>query len=582
MSSSAVPTGYPAPNSPPTGVMPPTVHAAVERTKLYYGGQGQPAKGPDNPSADYTAMLPIWKKVTTFDGGVDQMRKSAKDYIPKFPMEDDGDYKTRIEAAPFTNVWEDIASGLAGKPFSREVQFEDPDEVDERFKDLYEDIDGRGNNLHVFAEEWFREGLDYAIDWVLVDYTKLPPLSPGRFRSVAEEQALGARPYWVRIAAINVKAVYSNMVNGKEVLTYFRYYEPVTIRDGFEEKVAERYREYSREPIVDPNSGQTVDYTPAAWRVLEKKKDEQGREYWAVLDEGTIPIGRIPLIPFCIAKRRGNGWAVRHPLKSLIDMQMDAFLQECNLRNMEMLTCYPMLTANGVAQPTEQNPEPGQQAKPIKVPVGPRAVLWAPPNPAGGQPGSWNFIEPSGESYRNLQAKLETSWKNMREIGMQPLAESNITVITSANVSVKAKSALQAWALRFKDALEQAFVLTALWLGKSEDEAPGLDVYKDFGVDLQGGEVVDNLLKAQEQGQLSGETLRAEMKRRNILSENFNEEDEVERIANEMVSMTEDGIDPVTGQPLDEEPEPDGDPADPAAFDSADDIDDKTIAGLFS
>lgn len=553
MSSGALPTGYPLePGAAATGTLVPTTNAAVAQAVKYYGGTDANAKGPDNPSADYVAMLPTWEKVAAFDGGVEKMRKVASKYLPKFELEDDGDYKVRTNSSPFTNVYEDIASSLASKPFSREVQFEDPDKVDEAFLDLYEDIDGRGNNLHAFAEVSFREGLDYAIDWILVDYTKLPPLSPGRARSVAEEQALGARPYWVRVSAMNVKAVYSDMINGKEVLTYFRYYEPVTVRSGFEEVLSERYREYSRDAIIDTRSGQVINYTPAVWRVLEKKKDEKGQFYWEQIETGDVTIGIIPFVPFVISKRRGNGWSFKHPLQPLIDMQVDAFQQESNLRNMELLTCFPMLTANGVAPPQDPNALPGAPQKPPKVPVGPKSVLWAPPPPGGGPVGSWAFIEPNGESYKNLDGKLQTTWRNMREIGMQPLAESNVTVITSANVSVKAKSALQAWAYRFKDTLEQAMVITALWLGKSAEEAPGVDVYTDFGVDLQSGEEVANLLKANEQKQLSGETLRAEMKRRNILSGNFDEAEEVQRISDEMLSMAEDGIDPVTGRTITE------------------------------
>jgi hypothetical protein len=45
----------------------------------------------------------------------------------------------------------------------------------------------------------------------------------------------------------------------------------------------------------------------------------------------------------------------------------------------------------------------------------------------------------------------------MRNLGRQPLATANLTVVTTANVSMKAHSAVQAWALLLKDALEQAW-----------------------------------------------------------------------------------------------------------------------------
>jgi hypothetical protein len=550
------------------------------------GAQG-PKPGPDTTSGDYKLMKPLWDKVTAFAGGVDAMR-SCDQYLPRFELESDEDYKTRRATTPFTNIYEDISGSLASKPFSREVQFEDPDDVDERFKDLYEDIDGQGNNLHVFSEHLFQGGIDNAVDWILVDYTKLPPLPEGRTaRSQSEEAQLGARPYWVHVSGPRVLAAYSDMVRGKEVLVHVRISEPTLVRDGYGESVKQRVRIFERLAFKDGN-GQT-DYTPATWRVEEKTKPEKtGAEAWEQMEDGPVPIGIIPMVPFRTGRRTGSGWAVKPPLGKLVDMQLDAFLQESNIRSIELLSAFPMLTGSGVAPPPA--PDPALVATGAKMGprlyVGPRAVLYAPPQPGGGPPGEWKFIEPTGENIKVLSAELDKTWANMREIGMQPLAEANITVITSANVSVKAKSALQAWALRLKDALEQAFVITSLWMGeKDPDKAPGVDVYKDFGVDLQSGKELDVLNTAAQNGKLSGETLRFEMKRRNVLSDNFNEEEEVLRIANEAAAAAEpvegeEDMDPTTGKPL-EEDDPEADPIDPGSFKKEGDIDDATLRKLF-
>lgn len=587
---SGIPSGLPDPKTPATGMMVPTVQAAVARTSMYYVPK-QDEPGPDTPTADYSTMAPLWKKVVAFATGAEGMRKVAKDYLPKFADEDTADYQDRIDNSPFTNVYDDIVSGLASKPFSREVQFEDPDDVDPDFIKLYDDIDGRGNNLHVFSEISFREGLENAVDWILVDFTKLPPLSPDEApRSLAEEQQLNARPYWVRVAAINVKAVYSAMVGGKEILTHVRFYEPAVVRNKFGEEVKERYRIFDREPYTD-RRGQTA-YLPATWQVLEKQKDDRGNVVWVEVDAGTVDVELIPMVPFVVSKRIGNGWAFDAPLSKLADMQIDAFRQESNLRNVELLTCFPMLTANGVAQPMEAG-APGQPSRPAKIKVGPRAVLFAPPQNAGGPPGSWAYIEPSSESVNGLYSRLSEKWDNMREIGMQPLAEASITVITSANISTKAKSALQAWTLRFKDALEQAFVITALWMGKTKEDAPGVDVYKDFGVDQQSDAALTALLTANQQKELSGETLRAEMKRRNVLGDSFNEEEEKERLAEEAANALEqdgaaagageDDIDPVTGKALDPANDTGGEDnsLDPSNIEDPSEIDDDTLAKFF-
>lgn len=569
--------------------------ATVQRLVQVYGPGDQGKPGPDTPSSDYNKMKCNWDKVDTIAGGVEAMRAAGERYLPKFSLEDDDDYKDRKSTTPFTNMYDDIVSSLCSKPFTREVQFEDPDDVDEKYKEFYENVDGMGNNMHVFAEQTFRSGVDYAIDWIQVDYTKLPPLPEGRTtRSRAEELQLGARPYWVHIPATSVIAVYGDMARGEYVLTHMRVLEPALVRDGYTEVVKTRVRQYDREP-VQAEDGQ-VDYAPATWQLLEKEVDKQGKVTWNRIDEGVVDIKVIPCVPFVVGKRGGNGWFVRAPLAQLLDMQIDAFQQESNLRNAELLACFPMLSASGVAAPQQGNPGAGQggmppgAAAPVKVRTGPRAVLWAPPNPGGGTPGSWNFIEPAATSMTHLEGRLDGTYQRMAEIGMQPLSESQQTVITSANVSVKANSALQAWALRLKDTLEQAMVFTALWLGDTKDDAPGVDVYTDFGVDLQGEAELSTLTQAATADKpiISGETFRAELKRRNVLSNNFSEQEEQERLATEAANAAPDpgtgvegDIDPVTGQPLEAANDPGEDPVDPGQFSDSADIDDETLTRLF-
>jgi hypothetical protein len=573
---------------------PPAPMSEVQKSFVEKYGGGPDKPGPDETSADYKSMCATWDKVRAISGGTDAMRAAGKKYLPKFDMEDDADYNDRKSTSPFLNKYEDVVSSLCAKPFTREVQYEDPEKVAEAYHELYEDVDGQGNNLHVFAEATFRDGVDNAVDWILVEYTKLPPLPEGRRRRTqAEEKALNARPYWVHVAAPSVLAAYTAMSAGKEVLTHFRVLEPTLVRAGYAEKTVTRVRQWDRFPVSGNEQDGTATFGPAQWVLLEKEVGVDGKVRWFDVDSGEVPIGIIPAVPFVVGKRRGNGWQVRPPLANLLDMQIDAFQQESNLRNAELMAAYPMLTANGVAPPSSVPSAPGAPASPdVKVRTGPRAVLWAPPSPMGGSPGSWNFIEPTATSLTYLKGRLDAHYEHMADIGMAPLSEAPQTVITSANVSVKANSALQAWALRLKDTLEQAMVVTALWLEDDEENAPGVDVYTDFGVDVQGEAELNVLESAAKDKLLSGETFRGEMKRRNVLSANFDEKEEQERLATEAANANPDpgdgvegDVDPVTGDPLNDnggaETGEGGDPADPSKFSDASEIDDDTLAALF-
>jgi hypothetical protein len=190
------------------------------------------------------------------------------------------------------------------------------------------------------------------------------------------------------------------------------------------------------------------------------------------------------------------------------------------------------------------------------ITIGPHKVLFAPPSMEG-RPGAWAFIEPSAESLNFLKNDLEALRKSMKDLGMQPLTDANLTVVTTANVAAKAHNAVQAWALGLKDALQQAWKFTALWLNQKDE--PLVNVHTDFGVDQEAGTELDALLKAEGQGILSKKTVQEEFKRRGVLSDDFDPDEEEQLLAEQQSNDTlqpEKMIDPVTGQPLVVTPKP--------------------------
>jgi hypothetical protein len=456
--------------------------------------------------------------------------------LPQYPNETDTDYEIRRLNAPLTNIYADVSQNLSDKPFAEKCELEEGTAED--LVRLTEDIDGQGNNMHVFVSETFKNGIDKGIDWILVEFTKVPPGA-----TLADERNMGARPYWLHIPCERLLAVYSAFFNGKEILTHARIYEPVTRRNGYGEECVQRVRVLNREEIVDGDD-KVIGYAPATFELYELQEDQATKQMvWNVVDTGQISIGIIPLVPFMTGKRKGASWQVEPPLRDLAYMQIEEFQQESNLKTVKELTAFPMLTGDGVPQPVDAAGEA------ILVPVGPKAVLFAPPNNAG-QHGSWKYIEPQASSLTFLQADLEKFRNEMRHIGKQPMATANLTVVTTANVAMKANSAVQAWALYLKDALEQAWVITCMWLQKPDAEV-GVFVYTDFGIDIQAGKELDILDKGRARGDLTLETYWGELKRRKVLSADFDPEEEHERMAEEQEGLEpEQPIDPATGMPI--------------------------------
>ena len=169
-----------------------------------------------------------------------------------------------------------------------------------------------------------------------------------------------------------------------------------------------------------------------------------------------------------------------------------------------------MLAGNGV------NPAKDDKGNDVKVPVGPQTVLYAPPVKEG-RTGQWQFIEPSAESLRFLLSHIEDTKKELRELGRQPLTaqSGNLTVVTTAFAAEKGNAAIQAWALKLKDALEQAFALTAMWL--KESASVEVQVHTDFDLGVSDDDKFADVLEMHGRDVIEDEDLVIEAKRRGTL-----------------------------------------------------------------
>jgi len=484
---------------------------------------------PNATSTDYDAMYSYWRMVLTMIAGTQAMRDAAELYLPKFTNEQKADYEYRRKNAVFTNVYSDIVNNLAAKPFAEEMALDDS--AADVFKTLAEDIDGRGNNLHVFGQETFYWGINNAVDWILVDYPKAKPGVTGNVLTIADERRQGLRPYWVHVTAPRMLAVYSDVVGSKEIITHARLSEIVRERKEFSEVAIERVRVFNREPIFDELTGRVVNYSPATFQLWEKRTTSGTSAYgrdstqWIMVDEGPITIGVIPLVPFITGRRIESSWQFIPAMRDCAYAQVEHYQAETNLKSIKELTAFPMLTGNGVSPPSNKE----SQA------VGPRVILYAPPYGDTGSSGSWQFIEPNGTSLTFLAGEIDRIEKQMRELGRQPLTaqSGNLTVVTTAFAAQKGNSAVQAWALNLKDAVEQAFVLTAMWLALSQADAPTVRVYTDFAVEMGDDKGPTWLTDMAKRGRLSRRTEWEEAQRRNILSSDFDPDEEDKRIADE-------------------------------------------------
>jgi hypothetical protein len=475
---------------------------------------------PDTPSCDYLAMSSYWRMVETILDGAEAMRLAGKLYLPQFPNEDGKNYEYRRRNAKFTNIFRDLVEGLAAKPFAKQIDLVDKS-APESIKTFIEDVDGAGNHLHVFSGDVFFNGIASAVDWILVDHTAVPAGI-----SASDERKMGARPYWVRIPATRMKWVESAMIAGKEQFVYAAIHEPTTVREGFEEKTIDLMRLLIRDKLEDGS------YGPARYEIWQATTAKVGNKTasanWVKTEEGTISIGVIALVPFMTGRRKEGTWQILPPMKDAAFLQIEHYQQETNLKSAKELTAFPMLAGNGIT------PEIGEDGKPIIAPIGPATVLYAPANADGGQHGEWKFIEPGAASLKFLAEEVDQTEQQLRELGRQPLTAQtgNLTVVTTTFAAAKGNSAVQAWALNLKDALEQALKFTCLWL--KEQKEPEVTVYTDFDVETDSVEAMKIVLDMRKESLISRSAAISEAKRRNILSPEYDDEADMDLILAEV------------------------------------------------
>ena len=462
-------------------------------------------------SSEYQAMKREWTLISDIMAGCEAIRKKGIRYLPQYEEESSESYGRRLAMAPWRPEFTDIIRSVASKPFGKEVMLKGEAhkeivgtldaQTKARSGGVVSDIDGRGNGLTVFAQEWFRSAIGKGFHAVLVDY---PTMQPGA--SLADERAAGARPYWVHVPADNIIALYTEMVGGKEVISHIRIREKIIRRDGFDEEAVEQIR------VMEPGH----------WELWERDaKDQQLK----LVDQGDLKRGNhtsVPIVLFFTGDRLGD-MAVRPPLADLAHMQIE--LYQALSRQEEILTFAgsPMLAANGMDPPSAGE----------KIEVGPKTVLFGKPGLAPNSKPYWDFVQPAAANIKEIREHIGSLVGDMRRIGFSPLTDNsgNPTATGQAIDAAKAHSAVKAWALMLNDAIEQAFVFTAEWMGISDTVQT--EVSTDFSVQPYAAEPLRALLVARAAGDLSRKTTLDTLKRFDVLSPDFDFEIEQTLIAAE-------------------------------------------------
>ena len=477
----------------------PLVFKAAQAVPMVASTLGAVSSDVAKPSATYDAGEKRRELPRTLMGGTTAMREAADKYMPPHPVESSEAYHARLQGAFLYNAFEMTRDAQAGKFFAEPVGLEE--DVPPILAELCENIDGEGRALTPFCIDLVKEAFVDGVSFILIDF---PSIATGS--TMAEQRLSGARPYWVLVKAEDVIGWRSQDVAGKQTLTQVRIRENVLEPDGeFGEKLVKRIREM----------------TPGAWRLWELRRNETtGAMVWLVADEGATSLSYIPLVPFytnAVGFMDGSP-----PLRSLAEMNQEHWISLSEQKRALSFARFDMLVVIGG----------GDGGEGTGITVGPNKVLNV---PMGGDvktvTQSGAGIEAGRQDLLDIQQRMATAGLELR------VENAGKTTATAAVIdSDETNAGLRAVAKNLEDAIEIAMQATADYLRLPDGGS--VEIADTFGGNEIPGSTME-ITSLNGSGILSRTTTWAELKRRSVLSEDFDPEAEAVLLQDEDATRLE-------------------------------------------
>lgn len=460
-------------------------------------------KSPASTSIAYDIMRPRWAKIDAVLGGTETMRAAGEAYLPMHTEESGAAYKERLMCSTLFNMTEMVLDHWVGQPFSEPIS--EPDDIPDTYKEWLKDVDLQGNNLTVFARNWFREGMAKAFSHVMVEFPRIQANLDGSPRTLAQDQAQRIRPYLVKIAPENLIFAHAEMVDGKEVLTQVRIKEEVVELDGFIEVKTTQIR------VLYPGRGEI-------WR---KVKTTGRKEVWRMVEEYTIDFPVIPLVTF-YANREGLMLG-KPPITDIADLNIAHWQSTSDQRSILTVARFPILALSGTGNASEEEKS--------AVVVSPHSYLFC-PDPQG----KYYYVEHSGNAIESGRLDLQDLETQMASYGAEYLKKKpgSQTATARALDSAEATSPLQDAAMRFNDALNQALHFMGVWANL--EDTPEVEIETDFGSEFGTQVDLTVLQAARTNRDISRKTFLEEMKRRKVLCDDFDVEEDALELENELMT----------------------------------------------
>ena len=430
----------------------------------------------DAPNNSWVRMEPGWLLIEQLLKGTRGIRQGHRKFLPQFPREADESYDVRLSKAVLSPFYKRLELLLAGMLTRKPVRLTD---VSDQVTEQLFDVDLQGNDLQTWLFNTARIALRYGHVGVLVD---------------APRAGENGRPYWITISPRELLGWRTEIADGKQRLTMLRIAETVTVPDGkYGEKDVERVRVF----------------TPGAYEIHEK--DEKGD--YKVVDEGRTSLSEIPFA-VAYANRTGVMESIP-PLDDIAELNLQHYQVSSDLSNILSVSAIPLLAIYGFPQSAEEISAGASEA--LALPETARS----------------EYIEPSGNSFDAQFKQLEQIENKINGLGLAAVLGAKLVGESAEAKRIdrsQGDSTMMVLAQQMQDMIDNCLRFHADYM--QEPVAGSSLVNRDFMGQRLEPQEIQALLQLYTAGTITQDTLLNELANGDVLSEDFDIEEEVEATQN--------------------------------------------------
>lgn len=443
----------------------------------------------DQPSIAWLEMADNWLVVSDLLGGTLGMRRAGERHLPRFPSEKPGEYQHRLDTSFLIDMLDDTIDAMVAKPFSKAVSFKGtvPAWVDE----LSRNVDGHGTTIHEFAKNLLVDGIRWGKSHVAVDGMGLPKDLPDQPQV---RNFKGARPRM-------------RVVPGPNVI-FWRTAEGITNEARWYEREVDGTDIIEMIHVWDGTSLHTF------------QRNNQGRFVEAPGLSRKNLAGKLSLLPY-YTKKSGE-FAAKPPLMDLAWISVDHWQSYSDQRQILQTARVPMLFKKGFHE---------NELKKGPTVVGTRRV-----HSTTNKDAEMKYVEPSGTGMNEGREHLKMLAEAAKEKGSQPLhGLGPVTATGEFRADSKATCDLQAWCEAEERVIRQALEMCTEVVPSLDDLPEDFEVRINTEFDLRDRSAQDlaGLRADRARRDLSLDTYLSEAKRRGLLPEDLDIEEEKIRLAKE-------------------------------------------------